>query len=208
MPLTSMSSGVEVRSTQTQVSSPRITYPNGFSYTKVDCHAAILQVLKLKEELEKAEVEKENGIQAAKEKAVHAEKCTKKAEVERKSALNELNTLRAQVAAANQNVARGWEALDQMKGEEIDEQGKSFLPHVDITVCLKWELNKDGVPIWPLTILEEGEVLDSLPSFNAWVTEMPNVEVEPSSTLPFSQFALSSAHDKATSSIPVALTNN
>ncbi|GKV51032.1 hypothetical protein SLEP1_g57709 [Rubroshorea leprosula] len=35
--------GVEVESTITLTSGPRIAYPEGFSYTKPDCHAAMLQ---------------------------------------------------------------------------------------------------------------------------------------------------------------------
>ncbi|GKV19154.1 hypothetical protein SLEP1_g29447 [Rubroshorea leprosula] len=34
-------------------------------------------------------------------------------------------------------------------GEDIDEQGKSLAPPADTTVRLRWDLNEEGVPVWP-----------------------------------------------------------
>ncbi|GKV25974.1 hypothetical protein SLEP1_g35344 [Rubroshorea leprosula] len=51
-------------------------------------------------------------------------------------------------------------------GEDIDEQGKSLAPLADTTVRLRWDLNKEGVPIWPPSILEEGEDPLGMPSFD------------------------------------------
>ncbi|GKV04876.1 hypothetical protein SLEP1_g16973 [Rubroshorea leprosula] len=72
-------------------------------------------------------------------------------------------------------------------GEDIDEQGKSLAPLADTTVWLSWDLNEEGVPVWPPLVLEEGEDPVGLPSFNGWVEGAPVAEQEPSSTHPNSQ---------------------
>ncbi|GKV42583.1 hypothetical protein SLEP1_g49966 [Rubroshorea leprosula] len=119
---------------------------------------------------------------ATKNEADRAEACAKKAEAERDDALNELNSLRQRVATTNQNLSRAEEALNKTKrsyqhsGEEIDEQGKSPAPLTNTIVWLKWKLNEDGVPIWPPSILEEGEDLEGLPCFDAWVARVPKAE--------------------------------
>ncbi|GKV08870.1 hypothetical protein SLEP1_g20441 [Rubroshorea leprosula] len=68
------------------------------------------------------------------------------------------------------------------EGEEIDADGKSLAPPVDTRVKLKWELNEEGLPVWPPTVVEEGEDAERLPSFDAWVADPPDVRAEPSST--------------------------
>ncbi|GKV05022.1 hypothetical protein SLEP1_g17080 [Rubroshorea leprosula] len=73
------------------------------------------------------------------------------------------------------------------EGDEINEQGKSLAPFIDTTVRLRWELNEEGVPVWPSSIVEEGEDLEGLPSFDAWLAEPIKEEAEPSSTPPTSQ---------------------
>ncbi|GKV11534.1 hypothetical protein SLEP1_g22783 [Rubroshorea leprosula] len=57
-------------------------------------------------------------------------------------------------------------------------------------VRLRWELNEEGVPVWPPTIAEEGEDTKGLSSFDAWVTEPLEEEAESSSTPPTSQPAI------------------
>ncbi|GKU88639.1 hypothetical protein SLEP1_g2876 [Rubroshorea leprosula] len=74
--------------------------------------------------------------------------------------------------------------------EELDEQGKSLAPLADATVRLRWDLNEEGVPVWPPSVLEDGEDLAGLPSFDAWVEGAPVAEQEPSSTPPNSQPAV------------------
>ncbi|GKV11835.1 hypothetical protein SLEP1_g23054 [Rubroshorea leprosula] len=158
----------------------------------------------LEDELEKALAEKESGVQATKDEAGLAKECAKRAEFKRDNALNELSSLRQRVAMGNQNLVHIEKALNKTKRvlrhrldfligelaffevEEIDEQGKSLASLADTTVRLKWELNEDGVPIWPPSILEESEDLEGLPSFDAWVAEVPKIEAEPSSTPPTS----------------------
>ncbi|GKV45081.1 hypothetical protein SLEP1_g52204 [Rubroshorea leprosula] len=46
------------------------------------------------------------------------------------------------------------------EGEEVDEQGKSRTPLTNNMVRLRWELNEDGVPVWPSSVVEEGEDLE------------------------------------------------
>ncbi|GKU99604.1 hypothetical protein SLEP1_g12424 [Rubroshorea leprosula] len=78
-------------------------------------------------------------------------------------------------------------------GEDLDEQGKSLAPLVDATVRLRWDLNEEGVPVWPPQVLEDGEDPARLPSFDAWVEGAPVAEREPSSTPPNSQPAVEPA---------------
>ncbi|GKV01993.1 hypothetical protein SLEP1_g14487 [Rubroshorea leprosula] len=72
------------------------------------------------------------------------------------------------------------------EGEEIDEEGKSLALPVNTRVRLKWELNEKGLPVWPPSVVEEGEDTEGLPSFDAWVAK-------PSSTPPSSQPAPAAA---------------
>ncbi|GKV49653.1 hypothetical protein SLEP1_g56391 [Rubroshorea leprosula] len=90
--------------------------------------------------------------------------------------------------------------------EELDEQGKSLAPLADATVRLRWDLNEEGVPVWPPSILEDGEDPVGLPSFDAWVEGAPVAEQEPSSTPPNSQPAAapSSSPVNAPASEPAA----
>ncbi|GKV00763.1 hypothetical protein SLEP1_g13400 [Rubroshorea leprosula] len=74
--------------------------------------------------------------------------------------------------------------------EELDEQGKSLAPLTDTTVKLRWDLNEEGVPVWPPSVLEDGEDSAGLPSFDAWVEGAPVAEQEPSNTPPNSQPAV------------------
>ncbi|GKV28899.1 hypothetical protein SLEP1_g37887 [Rubroshorea leprosula] len=53
------------------------------------------------------------------------------------------------------------------EGEELDEEGKSLADPADMTVRLCWELNEEGVPIWPPSVLEEGEEFENLPRFDS-----------------------------------------
>ncbi|GKV04598.1 hypothetical protein SLEP1_g16741 [Rubroshorea leprosula] len=75
-------------------------------------------------------------------------------------------------------------------GEDLDEQGNSLSPLADATVRLRWDLNEEGVPVWPPSILEEGEDPAGLPTFDSWVEGAPVAEHEPSSTPPNSQPAM------------------
>ncbi|GKV52566.1 hypothetical protein SLEP1_g59143 [Rubroshorea leprosula] len=207
----------------------------------------------LKEELERAQAERESGIQAAKDEAGRVEERAKKAKADRDQAQRELSSLRHQVAEADRNLAAAGEALNELKAsharsvaiaraqgaewfigsaafqdavavastnvtteiyneirgkvlqhrpdfpirelvffdeEELDEQGKSLAPLADATVRLRWDLNEEGVPVWPPSILEDGEDPVGLPSFDAWVEGAPVAEQEPSSTPPKSQPAV------------------
>ncbi|GKV01452.1 hypothetical protein SLEP1_g14003 [Rubroshorea leprosula] len=174
----------------------------------------------LKEELERAQAERESGIQAAKDEAGRVEERAKKAEADRDQAQHELSSLKHQVAEADRNLAAAGEALNELKAsharsvaiaraqgrnvlqhcpdfpirelvffdeEDLDEQGKSLAPLADATVRLRWDLNEEGVPVWPPSILEDGEDPVGLPSFDAWVEGAPVAEQEPSSTPPNSQ---------------------
>ncbi|GKV29327.1 hypothetical protein SLEP1_g38264 [Rubroshorea leprosula] len=75
-------------------------------------------------------------------------------------------------------------------GEDLDEQGKSLAPLADATVRLRWDLNEEGVPVWPHQVLEDGEDPAGMTFFDAWVEGAPVAEQEPSSTPPNSQPAV------------------
>ncbi|GKV37977.1 hypothetical protein SLEP1_g45936 [Rubroshorea leprosula] len=57
------------------------------------------------------------------------------------------------------------------EGEEIDADGKSLAQPADTRVRLKWELNEEGLPVWPPSVVE--------------VADPHDVPAEPSSTPPF-----------------------
>ncbi|GKV19164.1 hypothetical protein SLEP1_g29458 [Rubroshorea leprosula] len=80
-----------------------------------------------------------------------------------------------------------------LEGEEIDEEGKGLTQPIDTQVRLKWELNEEGLPMWPPTVVEEGVDTEGLPSFNAWVADPHDVPAEPSSTPPSAQPASAAA---------------
>ncbi|GKV34406.1 hypothetical protein SLEP1_g42781 [Rubroshorea leprosula] len=202
------------------------------------------KVDELKEELQRAQVEKESGIQAAKEETSRAEDRAKRAEAERERTLHELNTLRDRISQVDQHVARAEASLESTKrlhqrdicfaraqgaewlvgaemfqatvavasantttdifnevrgkvlrvqvdfpieGEEIDSEGKSLALPANTRVRLKWELNEEGLPVWPPAIVEEGEDAEGLRSFDAWVAGPQDVPAEPSSTPPSTQ---------------------
>ncbi|GKV32494.1 hypothetical protein SLEP1_g41094 [Rubroshorea leprosula] len=73
------------------------------------------------------------------------------------------------------------------KDKEINEEGKSLTQPADTRVRLKWELNEEGLPVWPPSVIEEGEDTEGLPSFDAWVADPKDVPVEPSNTPPSAQ---------------------
>ncbi|GKV46276.1 hypothetical protein SLEP1_g53269 [Rubroshorea leprosula] len=73
------------------------------------------------------------------------------------------------------------------EGEEINAEGKSLAQPSDTWVRLRWELNEEGLPVWPPSVIEEGEDTEGLPSFEAWVANPHDVPVEPSSTPPSAQ---------------------
>ncbi|GKU89631.1 hypothetical protein SLEP1_g3745 [Rubroshorea leprosula] len=62
-------------------------------------------------------------------------------------------------------------------------------------------MNEEGVPIFPPSILEEQEDMDSLP-FKAWVAKTPNIEVKPMSVPKESQPVPSLAHEGAVAPVP------
>ncbi|GLU08948.1 hypothetical protein SLE2022_258290 [Rubroshorea leprosula] len=97
------------------------------------------------------------------------------------------------------------------EGEEFDEEGKSLASPADTTVRLRWELNEDGVPIWPPSVLEEGEDFENLPRFDSWVGDAPEEKAEPSSTPPAPQPVSTTTVPslaRADASIPVDLTDD
>ncbi|GKV46565.1 hypothetical protein SLEP1_g53538 [Rubroshorea leprosula] len=67
------------------------------------------------------------------------------------------------------------------EGEKIDAKGKSLTQPADTRVKLKWELNEEGLPVWPPTVVEEGEDTKGLPSFDAWVVDPKDVPFQHSS---------------------------
>ncbi|GKV26835.1 hypothetical protein SLEP1_g36060 [Rubroshorea leprosula] len=156
-------------------------------------HAALLKLIdvnELREELEKAQVEKESSIQAVKEEVGHAEDRTKKAESNREKALYELNSLKDRVAEADQHITGVEASLEQ----KMDEQGKSLAPPVDTWVRLKWELNEEGlleVPVEP----------SSTP---------PSSQPDPAPALspPYQSSPARSTTTRVDASIPVDLTND
>ncbi|GKV53246.1 hypothetical protein SLEP1_g59781 [Rubroshorea leprosula] len=170
------------------------------------------KINELKEELERARAERESGIQVARDEAARVDERARKAEADRDLVQHELSSLRHQdaVAVASANVTteiyneiRGKvlrhrpnfpiSELAFFDGEDLDEQGKSLTPLADATVRLRWDLNEEGVPVWPPSVLEDGEDPAGLPSFDAWVEGAPVAEQEPSSTPPNSQPAVLSA---------------
>ncbi|GKV30752.1 hypothetical protein SLEP1_g39531 [Rubroshorea leprosula] len=77
------------------------------------------KVNELKEELEKAQVEREkereSGISTAKQEVKHAKECAMRAEAKRDNAINKLNSLRSRVAKANQELGHVQMAMNEMK---------------------------------------------------------------------------------------------
>ncbi|GKV27811.1 hypothetical protein SLEP1_g36935 [Rubroshorea leprosula] len=51
------------------------------------------------------------------------------------------------VAVASANVTT--EIYNEIRGKDLDEQIKSLASLVDATVRLRWDLNEEGVPVWP-----------------------------------------------------------
>ncbi|GKV30704.1 hypothetical protein SLEP1_g39490 [Rubroshorea leprosula] len=173
------------------------------------------KVNELKEELDKAQIEKESRILTTKEEAGRVEDlaCGQEALDQMKvSYQRSISIAQAQGTEWLLGLDTFQDAIAIMSmnttTQIYDDIRKSLLPLVYTTILFKWELNEDGVLVWPLTIPEEGEDLDCLPSFDAWVAMMPIMEAEPSSTPPLSQPAPSSARDNATSSILVDLTDD
>ncbi|GKV27242.1 hypothetical protein SLEP1_g36435 [Rubroshorea leprosula] len=95
-------------------------------------------------------------------------------------------------------------------GEEFDAEGKSLVEPSDTTVRLRWELNEEGLPIWPPSVLEEGEEYENLLRFDTWAGDAPVEEAEPSSTPPALQPtpAAISIPARADASAPVDLTDD
>ncbi|GKV30683.1 hypothetical protein SLEP1_g39468 [Rubroshorea leprosula] len=200
------------------------------------------KVNELKEKLEKAQAERNNDIQAAKDEADCAKNRSKRAEADMDQAFYELNSLKDRrfvcigwaqgvewlvgadmfqdvvaITSANTttdiyNEIRGkvlWHRADFpigelafFEGEEMDEQGKSLAPPADATMRLRWELNEEGVLVWPSSIVEKREDTEGLISFDAWVVEPFEVEAEPSSIPPSSQPAIALALPSPTRSSP------
>ncbi|GKV41944.1 hypothetical protein SLEP1_g49411 [Rubroshorea leprosula] len=161
--------GVETGSTSAPGFGPKIAFPEGFSL-----HETRLP---------------RRHASAAEDEVGRVEECATRVEVERNIALNDLNSLRQWVLAANESLARAKEGLDK----EIDEQGKSLIPSADTTMRLRWELNEDGTLVWLPSILEDEKEAKDLPSFDAWVAGVPELQVEPSSTPLNSQPAITPA---------------
>ncbi|GKV36661.1 hypothetical protein SLEP1_g44767 [Rubroshorea leprosula] len=165
----------------------------------------------LKEELEKAQDERDNGIQVAKDEADYAKNHDKRAEVDKDKALFELNSLKKRVAKANQNLTQAVASLEKVKKSYqyfvciARGQGAKWLVGFEMfqdavvvasantmmeiynEIHGKWELNEEGVLVWPLYVVEEGEDIEGLPNFDAWVIEPLEAEAEPLSTPPSSQ---------------------
>ncbi|GKU88891.1 hypothetical protein SLEP1_g3103 [Rubroshorea leprosula] len=98
------------------------------------------------------------------------------------------------------------EGFSYIRAECQPAMGKSLAPLADTTVRLRWDLNEEGVPVWPPSVLEDREDPARLSSFDAWVEGAPVAEQEPSSTPPNSQPAAvpSSSPVNAPASEPAA----
>ncbi|GKV24938.1 hypothetical protein SLEP1_g34475 [Rubroshorea leprosula] len=134
------------------------------------------KVNELKEELKKAQAEKESGIQATKEEAGRAEDRAKKVESDREKTLHELSALRERVLQADQHIARAEASLERTKR----------LHQCDVCFARTQGAEWLGLPVWPPTIMEEGEDTEGLPSFDAWLADPQDMPVEPSNTPPSS----------------------
>ncbi|GKV02425.1 hypothetical protein SLEP1_g14862 [Rubroshorea leprosula] len=183
----------EAAPTSSSVVGPRFAYPDGFSYARTECQAAMLQGMQNfvppADRLRAKGHIQQHGGHAALIKLMDV------------SILGELEMFQDAVAVAAANTTTdifnevrgrvlGVRAdfpvgeLAFFEGEEIDADGKSLAPPADTRVKLKWELNDEGLPVWPPSVAEEGEDTDGLPSFDAWVADPPDVPAEPSSTPP------------------------
>ncbi|GLT82343.1 hypothetical protein SLE2022_007290 [Rubroshorea leprosula] len=78
----------------------------------------------------------------------------------------------------------------RMSRLEFGFWGVTLAPLADTTVRLRWDLNEEGVPVWPPSVLEEGEDPAGMPSFDGWVEGVPIAKQELSSTPPNSQPAM------------------
>ncbi|GKV34742.1 hypothetical protein SLEP1_g43089 [Rubroshorea leprosula] len=200
-PHASESSGAEARSAQTQVSSPKIACPEGFSYTKPKCHTTMLQdmhnfIPSMDWERPKGYMQQNSGRAAM------------------LKLMDVYEDIHRKLLQHRPDFPIG--KLTFMEGEEIDEQGKTLFPPFEIIVWLGWKLNKNEVLVFPLIVSEDGEDEDSLPSFKAWVVGTPDVEAEPirapngtQSTLDLSQPTLSPTCSSDVMVVPlVDLTND
>ncbi|GKV40833.1 hypothetical protein SLEP1_g48434 [Rubroshorea leprosula] len=88
---------------------------NRAASTKSRADGLAYKVNELKEELEKAQAERDSGIQTTKDEASRAENHAKRVKANKNKALYELNSMEERVAEANWNVARAEASLERVK---------------------------------------------------------------------------------------------
>ncbi|GKV37133.1 hypothetical protein SLEP1_g45193 [Rubroshorea leprosula] len=198
--------------------------------------AAKDEVARIEERAKRVEVERDqtqNELNSLRRQVAEAERNLTATE----EALNELKTNHARsdaVAVASANLTT--EIYNEIHGkvlhhrpdfpirelaffdeEELDKQGKNLAPLAEATVRLRWDLNEEGVPVWPPSVLQEGEDPASMSSFDGWVEGVSVAEQEPSSTPPNFQPAIAlpaetpaarSPPPAADASMPVDLTDD
>ncbi|GKV15608.1 hypothetical protein SLEP1_g26384 [Rubroshorea leprosula] len=189
---------------------PQIAYLEGFSYTKTNCQAAMLQVssfvhlwdlLTRARRLSRPRI---GGLRRDRSTTCRAPRWSTelrqlRAELTRVEWLVDSDMFQDTVVVASMNTTieiyndihgkvlkhRPDFSINELaffEGQEVDEQGK-----------------------------KEREDLEGLPSFDAWVAGAPEAEVEPSSTPPMSQAVTTPAHPspaRADASIPMDLTDD
>ncbi|GKV12350.1 hypothetical protein SLEP1_g23505 [Rubroshorea leprosula] len=163
------------------VSGPRIAYSKGFSYIKTDCQAAMVQGMQnfvppADRQHAKGHVQQHGGHTAllklmdAFSYIVALFECEQRARdavvvASANTTIDIFNEIREKVLRYRADFPI--DELAFFEGEEMDEQGKSLAPPTDTRVKLKWELNEEGLPVWPPSVVEEGEDTEGLPSFDA-----------------------------------------
>ncbi|GKV28097.1 hypothetical protein SLEP1_g37188 [Rubroshorea leprosula] len=125
----------------------------------------------LKEELEKAQAERESGIQAAKDKASCVKERAKKNFARVEDALNRTKVShQCSVCIARAQRAK-WLVRSNMFQDAMAVALMNTTTKIYNDICgkLKWKLNEDGVPTWPPSVLEEREDFKGLPRFDSWI---------------------------------------
>ncbi|GKV49204.1 hypothetical protein SLEP1_g55967 [Rubroshorea leprosula] len=144
-------------------------------------------VNELREELEKAQAERESGIQAAKEKADRAEDRAKKVESNREKTLHELNALKERVVDADLHGAE-WLVGADMFQDVVAIASAKTTTNIFNEVHGKVLRHRADFPIGELAFFE-GEDIDDEGKSLAPPADTQDVPVEPSSTPPSSQLA-------------------
>ncbi|GKV28121.1 hypothetical protein SLEP1_g37207 [Rubroshorea leprosula] len=196
----------ELAPASTSMSAPWIAYPEGFSYVKTDCQPAMVQgmqsfvplvdrqrartyvqqhseqvaMIKLMDAFSYAVAlfESEQGAHTAEELASRNNELRE--ELEKANVEKEMGLAAFQDAVAVASTNMTMEIYNEIRGKVL--QHRPDFP-IREPVFFDWEDLDEQV-------LEEGEDLEGLPSFDAWVEGAPVAESEPSNTPPNSQPAV------------------